>query len=305
MEVLDYLLGKKSSGGGGDEPTGTINISSNGTKNVKSYAYANVNVQPKLETKSVTITSNGTTTVTPTSGKDGMSSVQITTDISDRDWTEIGYTAEPSSIQDGFDYAKQIYNNWDASITNRNSQFVNDKNLEFFPEVSMSNTTNAQNMFSKCHSLRTVGSNILNNPNSNMNASNMFYHCDSLEEVGDVDFTGDKSSMFAACFNLKKVKSIHFTGDQESNSSVFTSCDFLEEIGTIKTSITSNVYKVFDQCLNLSNDTLKKILKDYCAKLVDQPSNKKTLTAIGLSYAQATLCKTFDEWQDLANAGWS
>ena len=44
MDLLAYMLGKKSGGGGGDEPTGTITITSNGTHNVKSYATANVNV---------------------------------------------------------------------------------------------------------------------------------------------------------------------------------------------------------------------------------------------------------------------
>lgn len=83
MEITSYLLGKKS--GGGEEPTGTINITSNGTKNVKNYATANVNVQPDLETKSITITENTTTTITPTSGKDGMSSVSITTSVGGSD----------------------------------------------------------------------------------------------------------------------------------------------------------------------------------------------------------------------------
>ena len=81
MEVTSYLLGKKS-GGGGSEPTGTIDITSNGPHNVKSYATASVNVQPDLETKSITITENTTTTITPTQGKDGMSSVQVTTNVS-------------------------------------------------------------------------------------------------------------------------------------------------------------------------------------------------------------------------------
>ena len=43
IDIFSYLLGRKS-GGGGDEPTGTVVITSNGTHDVKQYAYASVNV---------------------------------------------------------------------------------------------------------------------------------------------------------------------------------------------------------------------------------------------------------------------
>lgn len=81
MDATSYLLGKKA-GGGGITPSGTISITSNGEKDVTNYATANVNVQPDLESKSVTITENTTTTITPTSGKDGLSSVAVTTNVS-------------------------------------------------------------------------------------------------------------------------------------------------------------------------------------------------------------------------------
>ena len=48
MEVKDFVAGfaaGKAQGGGGSEPTGTVQITSNGTHNVKQYAYAEVNVQ--------------------------------------------------------------------------------------------------------------------------------------------------------------------------------------------------------------------------------------------------------------------
>ena len=62
-------------------PSGTINISDNGTYNVTDYASAEVDVQPALQSKTITITSNGTQTITPSTGKDGLSSVTITVNV--------------------------------------------------------------------------------------------------------------------------------------------------------------------------------------------------------------------------------
>jgi hypothetical protein len=47
MDTKDFVLGFAAgkAQGGGDEPTGTVQITSNGTHNVRQYAYAEVNVQ--------------------------------------------------------------------------------------------------------------------------------------------------------------------------------------------------------------------------------------------------------------------
>lgn len=57
----------------GIHPTGTKNITQNGAHDVTQYASANVNVQPNLQSK--TVTENGT--VTPDQGYDGLSSVVV------------------------------------------------------------------------------------------------------------------------------------------------------------------------------------------------------------------------------------
>ena len=65
----------------GITPSGTINITNNGTHDVTDYANASVNVQPDLQTKSITIAENGTQTVMPDTGKDGLTSVEITVSV--------------------------------------------------------------------------------------------------------------------------------------------------------------------------------------------------------------------------------
>lgn len=62
-------------------PSGTLQITANGAKDVTNYKNVNVNVEPNLEEKTVTITTNGTTEVTPSSGKDGISKVTINTNV--------------------------------------------------------------------------------------------------------------------------------------------------------------------------------------------------------------------------------
>lgn len=62
-------------------PSGTLQITANGAKDVTNYKNVNVNVEPNLEEKTVTVTTNGTTEVTPTSGKDGISKVTVTTNV--------------------------------------------------------------------------------------------------------------------------------------------------------------------------------------------------------------------------------
>ena len=95
------------------KPSGTFQIKSAQQVDVSSYQYAKVtdanlaaeNIKkdvtilgvtgthegasvPSLQSKSVTYTENGTVTITPDEGYDGLSSVDVTVDVSGGGWTE-------------------------------------------------------------------------------------------------------------------------------------------------------------------------------------------------------------------------
>ena len=222
---------------------------------------------------------------------------------SSRDWSEIGYSEEPNTLEDGFDYAKQIYDTWDASITNRNQGFRGNSDLIVFPNVNFSNVTNASYCFEGNYRLTTIPKDILDYEKI-VDCSHMFENCWGIQEIGNINVEGYKNLMFNNCKNLKKVGSIKITASNDA--SIFQDCNKLEEIYEIKapgvTKMSKSVNNMFANCPNLSNKTLKIILL-FLKGLSSQ--SYKTLGTFGLSQTQAELCTTFDEWTDLANAGWT
>lgn len=116
------------------------------------------------------------------------------------DWTKIGYSETPQVIVDGYNYAKNIYDNWDPTI-NMNSRFSNDDNLVFMPTVDTSSATLGGSSFYQCTRLIKVG----NLDFSNITTANgMFNGCISLQEIAELDFSKvtDLRSFVSNCTNL-------------------------------------------------------------------------------------------------------
>lgn len=95
-------------------------------------------------------------------------------------WSAIGYNGEPKSLQEMFDYSKEIYDNWDNTIMDLKYKFNGDKNLIWFPLVDTSNVTNMNSMFNNCTSLEEIPQ--LNTSNVT-GMSNMFSSCNKLTDT--------------------------------------------------------------------------------------------------------------------------
>lgn len=95
---LDDVISELTSGGG-STPTGTLDITSNGVHNVSSYASADVSVQPNLQDRSETITTNTTTTIQADNDYDGLRTVTITTNVPQLDTSDA--TAIARYIREG------------------------------------------------------------------------------------------------------------------------------------------------------------------------------------------------------------
>ena len=193
MDIFSYLLGKSQGGGGGSvnlqEKSETITTNTettitpdNGYDGLSSVAIT-TNVQPNLQSKSETITTNTTTTITADNGYDGLSSVSVTTNVSGSgvpDWSQIGYSSTPQSIIDDFNYAKNILDTWDSSITSMYYKYNSNRSLVYYPLVNVSNVTDMGSCFYGCSRLAKVPA--LNTSNvTSFNST--FYGCASLYDI--------------------------------------------------------------------------------------------------------------------------
>ena len=90
FDAMSYILGTKAGGGGGGSSVSVkpLSVTENGTYTApegKAYSPVSVNVPaptPSLQSKSITMTQNGTQIVEADSGYDGLSSVSITANVS-------------------------------------------------------------------------------------------------------------------------------------------------------------------------------------------------------------------------------
>ncbi len=213
-------------------PFGTLRVTENGTVNPYGYAEIEVDVQPSLESKTASYTANGTYTITPSTGYDGMSDVEVTVNVSGGsgtqcpDWSSIGWDCSDvtgSGIDADLAYTAQIKTEYEngrghlgnadrlvyapkiTNLPNNCSEFfVNDSKLRYVPLLNTSNVTDMQRMFAYCSMLKTVP---LFNTSNVTKMNSMFTSCSNLEYISAFDTSNvtNMNGMFQRCNILSTI----------------------------------------------------------------------------------------------------
>lgn len=197
------------------------------------------------------------------------------------DWSELGYDKTPESVITDFNYAKQIKDNWDSSVTSLRSKYSGDRELMFMPLVDTSNVTDMRGMFSNCTFLTTIP---LLNTDKVTDMNQMFYGCSSLTSIPLLDTSSvtNVEYMFQICTGLRDVPVFDFSNVVSGNPS----------------------RSIFSGCNALTNDSLNNIL-EICINMTSVTSNKTLKYVMGLTEEQATTCTTLSNHQAFLDAGWT
>ena len=176
-----------------------------------------------------------------------------------RDWSEIGYEAEPSFIEESFAYAKEIKENWDESTPN----FKGDLNLIFFPNVPFTTKRSAENLFSGCTRLVCVD----NLPfDLFTDTARTFFDCVALSKLPLLNMINNER-LWYTFFNCYSLKELHITNSSKITyySNAFNGDKSLTYINAIDMSSASNSTSMFESCSNLLFCLIKNVGKSALA----------------------------------------
>lgn len=246
------------------------------------------------------------------------------------DWSAIGYSEAPQIITNEYNYSKQIYDNWDSTLS-LVERFYTDRKLVIMPLVDTKIGGFATNMFYGCWSLEEIP--LLDFSNVT-NCTSMFMNCSKLKIVANLDLSNvtNCSSMFYGCSVLETIPNFN-TSKCENMTSMFNSCAKLKTVPLIDTSKCTTMRTMFIGCYELENlpifdlsalsssNSLQNFVAD-CTKLTDTSvdnilqmcitvtsayKGSKTLSTLGLraQYYPVSRIQALPHYQDFIDAGWT
>ena len=229
--------------------------------------------------KSITINSNGTSSVIPDTGYTGLSKINITTNVPTSggdgiDLTSLGYTAQENTsintdIQDSIAYSQSLLESYTDDTkyeydsymmfapkfptdkrTTFEKMFFSCGSLKTIPLIDTSNGTNFRCMFDRCSALENIPP---INTGKGTNFANMFNYCISLKTIPALDTSNGTNfyGMFDECYTLENIPPIN-TGKGTDFSYMFVNCQSLTTIPQLDTTNGTNFEFMFDDCQSLT-----------------------------------------------------
>ena len=274
-----------------------------------------------MQSKNVTITQNGTQTISPDEGYNGISQVNLTANV-EPDWSDFVYdtigpvqTVSGQAIP-GYQLAiKKVHIPSQVNGTSAYRMFYLYpwELIDGIENLDVSNVKGFEQMFSQAKKLTNL--NLSNwNTSSATSMEYMFSGCNNLQAItfGNNFNTSNVTSMtymFSSCSNLTNLDLSSFNTSKVTDCSVmFSGCTNLTNLDVSNFNLSKFRYNrlqnTFANCPNLSNNSLNSILKMISTLPVTITSDR-TLKFVGLSSAQATTCTTLSNWADAQTAGWT
>lgn len=286
-----------------EEYDGSLEISENGVYDVEDYLTADVDVpsdEPTLQNKTITVTENGQQIISPDTGYDALSQVDLTVNVSSGGTYNAVIDTNVTTVF-GTGYIVKIPELNTNNFTNINSWFTNYYKLNEIALFDTSKITSMMRTFQGCSSLTTVP---LFNTENVTNMSYMFQGCSELVNVPQFNTSKvkDSSNMFYNCTKLVTVPLFDLSKVQAMNG-MFSYCTRLANVPQFNLAEMQDIGNAFKECNALTNESLNNILA-MCVSATSY-TYTKTLVRLGLSAAQATICQGLSNYQAFLDAGWT
>lgn len=256
---------------------------------------AKASIKTSIENKGVEVPS--VTTL------DGYSSLidSIPSGGGDIDWSAIGFDGIPQAIQDGYDYAIEIMENWDPTATLDN-KFYKDYDLLFMPPVDITKKSDLSAMFQYCSNLMEIAE--LDYSQANY-LSYIFDGCSKLTIISNFNTRGRIDYAFHSCTKLETISGNINTSDLQG---AFSGCSNLKNIPVIYTrNLGSDPFRrAFSNCTSLTDASLDNILQT-CINATSY-TDTKTLAQLGITNTTiypTSRIQALPHYQDFLNAGWT